>query len=321
MTRTITRTRLLALASTLALAAGAAQAGKLETLKPANLEGGRKLNVTTTVNFVSDLAQQIGGDRVNVSFLMGPGVDPHLYKASAGDVRKLGQADLIFYGGLFLEGKMGDLLEENPRAVAVSDAIPRERLIQPKGGFAGRYAFDPHIWFDVTLWKFAAGHVRDALSRVDPANRTTYANNAQTYLARLDQLDAFVKQQIARVPQNQRVMITAHDAFSYFGRRYGVEVRGLQGVSTAVEAGARDVQELANFLASRKIRAIFVESSVPERTVNAVVQAARAKGWNLKVGGKLYSDAAGDPGTPEGTYVGMVEHNVRTFVAALLGEG
>ena len=277
------------------------------------------VQVVTTVNFITDLVQQVGGNRVRVTGLMGAGVDPHLYKASAGDVRRLQQAHLIFYGGLHLEGKMVELLERLPKAIAVTDAIPRERLIRPPGGFQGQYTYDPHVWFDVTLWQLTVDRVRDALSRVDPAGSAYYRASAAAYRQRLTQLDAFIRQQIALVPPQQRVLITAHDAFSYLGRRYGLEVRGLQGISTVSEAGARDVQELAEFIVQRRIRAIFVESSVPRRPIEAVVAAVRARGWSVVIGGQLFSDAAGNPGTPEGTYVGMMEHNIRTIVNGLLG--
>jgi manganese/zinc/iron transport system substrate-binding protein len=277
------------------------------------------VQVVTTVNFITDLVQQVGGNRVRVTGLMGAGVDPHLYKASAGDVRRLQQAHLIFYGGLHLEGKMVELLERLPRAIAVTDAIPRERLIRPPGGFQGQYTYDPHVWFDVTLWQLTVDRVRDALSRVDPAGSAYYRASAAAYRQRLAQLDAFIRQQIALVPPQQRVLITAHNAFAYLGRRYGLEVRGLQGISTVSEAGARDVQELAEFIVQRRIRAIFVESSVPRRPIEAVVAAVRARGWSVVIGGQLFSDAAGNPGTPEGTYVGMMEHNIRTIVNGLLG--
>jgi len=277
------------------------------------------VQVVTTVNFITDLVQQVGGNRVRVTGLMGAGVDPHLYKASAGDVRRLQQAHLIFYGGLHLEGKMVELLERLPRAIAVTDAIPRERLIRPPGGFQGQYTYDPHVWFDVSLWQLTVDRVREALSRVDPAGSAYYQASAAAYRQRLAQLDAFIRQQIALVPPQQRVLITAHDAFAYLGRRYGLEVRGLQGISTVSEAGARDVQELVEFIVQRRIRAIFVESSVPRRPIEAVVAAARARGWNVVIGGQLFSDSAGNPGTPEGTYVGMMEHNIRTIVNGLLG--
>lgn len=294
----------------------AAQPDKIAQLQPVRQT---PVRVVTTVNFITDLVQQVGGDRVRVEGLMGAGVDPHLYKASAGDVRRLQQADLVFYAGLHLEGKMVELLERLPKAIAVTDAIPRERLIRPAGGFQGQYTYDPHVWFDVTLWQLTINQVRDALSRVDPAGANRYRANAEAYRKRLEQLDAFIRQQIAQVPPQQRVLITAHDAFAYLGRRYGLEVRGLQGISTVSEAGTRDVQALADFIVERRIRAIFVESSVPRRAIEAVVAAVRARGWRVTIGGELFSDAAGSPGTPEGTYVGMMEHNIRTIVNGLLG--
>ncbi|MGK0619019.1 metal ABC transporter solute-binding protein, Zn/Mn family [Meiothermus cerbereus] len=296
--------------------ASAQQQDKIAQLLPVQQT---PLQVVTTVNFITDLVQQVGGNRVRVTGLMGAGVDPHLYKASAGDVRRLQQAHLIFYAGLHLEGKMVELLERLPKAIAVTDAIPRERLIRPPGGFQGQYTYDPHVWFDVTLWQLTVDRVRDALSRVDPAGSAYYRASAAAYRQRLTQLDAFIRQQIALVPPQQRVLITAHDAFSYLGRRYGLEVRGLQGISTVSEAGTRDVQELADFIVQRRIRAIFVESSVPRRPIEAVVAAVQSRGWSVVIGGQLFSDAAGNPGTPEGTYVGMMEHNIRTIVNGLLG--
>ncbi|WP_299431519.1 zinc ABC transporter substrate-binding protein [uncultured Meiothermus sp.] len=293
--------------------AEAQQPDKLGQLQPVRQT---PVRVVTTVNFVTDLVQQVGADRVRVEGLMGAGVDPHLYKASAGDVRKLREAHLVFYVGLHLEGKLMELLERMPNTVAVADAIPRERLIQTPGE---AYAYDPHVWFDVTLWKLAVHRVRDVLSKVDPAGASTYRANAAAYVQRLERLDAFILQQMARVPSGQRVLITAHDAFGYFGRRYGLEVRGLQGISTVTEAGVRDIRLLADFIVQRRIRAIFVEATVPRRAIEAVVAAVRARGATVTVGGTLFSDAAGSPGTPEGTYVGMMEHNVRTIVSGLLG--
>ena len=278
------------------------------------------LKVTTTVNMVGDLARVVGGSRVEVTELMGAGVDPHLYKASARDVRKLAGADLVLYSGLHLEGKMVELLEKNPHAVAVTHNIPTRQLLQPSGGFGGVAGMpDPHIWFDVTLWKSAAETTRDALSSADPAGKAVYAQNAARYLKELDALDAEVMGLMHSIPAQQRVLVTAHDAFNYFSRRYGLEVRGVQGVSTAAEAGTRDVQELAGFVTERHIPAIFVESSVPKRTVEAVIAAAGARGHTVRVGGELFSDALGTAGTPEGTYIGMVRHNAHTISAALGG--
>jgi manganese/zinc/iron transport system substrate-binding protein len=278
----------------------------------------RQVKVTTTVGMITDIVRNVGGERVIVTGLMGPGVDPHLYKPSAGDVQKLEEADIIFYGGLELEGRMTDTLVKLSRqgkpAIPVTDGIPQDRLREPPE-FEGKY--DPHVWFDVTLWQFAVKTVADGLAKVDPGSKALYERNAAAYSKQLDELHAYTKAQIATIPQGSRVLITAHDAFGYFGAQYGLEVRGLQGTSTATEASAADVQELAAFIADRKIKAIFVESSVPRATIEAVQAAVRSRGWNVAIGGELFADAMGDEGTPEGTYIGMVRHNVDTIVAAL----
>jgi manganese/zinc/iron transport system substrate-binding protein len=245
-------------------------------------------------------------------------VDPHLYKPSAGDVRKLEQADVVFYGGLSLEGRMVDVFTTFARSgkptFAVTDDIDRGLLRRP-AEFEGKY--DPHVWFDVTLWEQAARTIGDRLSKVDPASAELYERNTAAYLQKLDALHRYTQTQIASIPKRQRVLITAHDAFGYFGKQYDIEVRGLQGTSTATEAGAADVQNLAAFLCERQIPAIFVESSVPPATVKAVQAAAEARGCSVAIGGELFSDALGKAGTPEGTYIGMVRHNVDTIVAAL----
>lgn len=285
---------------------------------PAEEEG--RLRVVATVGMIADVARNVGGEHVRVTGLMGPGVDPHLYKASEGDVRRLYGADVVFYGGLHLEARMGEVLEEmgeRTRVVAVTDAIPRPLLLAPPE-FEG--AYDPHVWFDVQLWMRTVPLVAETLAEADPAHAEEYRANAREYLAELAALDAHVRRQAARVPPERRVLVTAHDAFNYFGRAYGFEVRGLQGISTATEAGTADVQALAEFIARRKIPAVFVESSIPRRTVQAVQAAVRARGWRVRIGGELFSDALGNPGTPEGTYVGMVRHNIDTIVSALLEE-
>lgn len=266
---------------------------------------------------IADVAKNVGGDKVEVAALMGAGVDPHLYKASEGDVSRLTKADVIFYNGLHLEAKMGDVLEQigkTKASVAVTSTIEKDQLLAPPE-FEG--AHDPHVWFDVKLWTKAAEVVRDTLIKADATNAEHYKASAEKYLAELTKLDEEVRQQAQRVPKAQRVLVTAHDAFNYFGRAYDFEVRGLQGISTAAEAGTADVQQLANFIAEQKIPAIFVESSVPQRTIEAVREAVRAKGFDVKIGGELYSDAMGDPGTEEGTYVGMVRANINTIVKAL----
>ncbi|MCP2015291.1 manganese/zinc/iron transport system substrate-binding protein [Deinococcus sp. HSC-46F16] len=280
---------------------------------PTTPDDGR-VQVVTTVNMLSDLAAVIGGERVRVTGLMGPGVDPHLYKASAGDVRRLAGADLVLYGGLHLEGKMVDVLHAlNTRtpSVALFETLPRDRLLGPAG------APDPHIWFDPTLWAGVARGAAKALTRVDPDGREVYAANLTRYLGELEELDRWTAAQFRTVPERQRVLVTAHDAFNYMARRYGVEVQGVQGISTVAEAGGQRVRALAAFLDERDIRAVFVESTVSPRTVEAVREAARARGHAVELGGSLYADAAGDPGTPEGTYLGMVRHNVTTIVEGL----
>lgn len=279
------------------------------------------IRAVATIGMITDIVQIVGGDRVDVTGLMGPGVDPHLYKASEGDVALLANAEIIFYNGLHLEAQLGEVLERmqaRTRTVAVTDGIDRSLLLNPPE-FQG--ATDPHVWFDVTLWMKAVETVRDSLSEMDPEGADLYVQNAASYLAGLEELHQYVLSQAERVPADKRVLITAHDAFNYFGRAYGFEVRGLQGISTATEVSTADVQALAAFIFEREIPALFVESSVPQRTIEAVQAAVRAQGFQVRIGGQLFSDAMGDPGTPEGSYVGMVRHNIDTIVAALLGEG
>ncbi len=281
--------------------------------------GKRTIRVVTTVGMITDVVQVVGGDRVEVTGLMGPGIDPHTYKPTFGDLQRMGDADVVFHNGLHLEGKMGETFEEmegRVRTVAVTSHLDLERDIRPAPeGYEGTH--DPHVWFDVRLWMKAVEAVRDTLSAMDPAHAATYAANAKAYLKELADLHEYVKGQAAKVPPERRVLVTAHDAFYYFGHAYGFEVHGLQGVSTAAEPSAKDVQNLAKFLAERKVPAIFVESSVSPKALEAVRAAVKARGYEVGVGGELFSDAMGDPGTPEGTYVGMVRHNIDTIVKAL----
>ena len=280
----------------------------------------RPIRAVATTGMIGDAIQNVGGERVTVSSLMGPGVDPHLYKASEGDVNRLSNADVIFYNGLHLEAKMGEVLEQmggRTKTVAVSNGIDETQLLTPPE-FKG--AYDPHIWFDVALWMNTVNVVKDTLVEMDPGSADLYRANAQEYLAELEQLDQYVKEQASRLPEDKRVLITAHDAFNYFGQAYGFDVRGLQGISTAAEAGTEDVQALADFIVDRHIPAIFIESSVPVRTIEAVQAAVKSRGFEVMIGGQLFSDAMGDEGTEEGTYIGMVRHNVDTIVNALLGQ-
>ena len=281
-------------------------------------EDGR-LSVVTTIGQIADAAAIVGGEHVRVQSLMGPGTDPHLYTASARDVDKLRDADIVFFNGLFLEAQMEDVLEqmaERQTVVAVSSGIDTATLL-PSANYADE--FDPHIWFDVTLWMQTVARIRDTYVAIDPPNAAAYEANAAAYLAELEQLHAYVLAQAATVPAEQRVLVTAHDAFNYFGRAYDFEVLGLQGISTASEAGTADVQNLAAYIAERRIPAIFVESSVPVRNIEAVQAAVRNRGFDVQIGGRLFSDAMGDVGMPEGTYVGMVRHNIDTIVSALRG--
>jgi manganese/zinc/iron transport system substrate-binding protein len=280
----------------------------------------RQVRVTTTIGMIADIAANVGGERVTVIGLMGPGVDPHLFKASEGDLRALERADIIFYNGLRLEAGMANVLERmagQKQVFAVTQSIEREMLLDSID-YPGSY--DPHIWFDVSMWKQAVEEVRDTLIEVDPGSADLYRENAAAYLLELDELDAYVRQQAERVPEDKRVLITAHDAFNYFGRAYGFEVRGLQGISTESEAGTADVQDLAAFIVERQIPAVFVESSIPQRNIEAVQAAVRARGFEVQIGGEIFSDAMGDPGSPAGSYTGMVRHNIDTITSALLGE-
>ena len=278
----------------------------------------KPIRVVTTIGMITDIVQNVGGDRVNAIGLMGPGIDPHLYRASEGDVARLAEANLIFYNGLHLEGKMAGVLErmqDQVKTVVVTRDVDRAILLAPPE-FEG--AYDPHLWFDVTLWMKAVERVRDTLIEVDKGSAELYRSNTKDYLAKLEELHNYVKEQAERISPNQRVLVTAHDAFNYFGRAYGFEVRGLQGISTATEAGTADVQALVQFIVERRIPAMFVETSVPRQSIEAVQAAVKAKGFSVEIGGQLFSDAMGVSGTPEGTYIGMVRHNIDTIVAALL---
>jgi manganese/zinc/iron transport system substrate-binding protein len=280
--------------------------------------GQRQVRVVATTSIVADLVRQVGGDRVLVTGLMGPGVDPHLYRASEGDVTRMAEADIVFYNGLHLEGRMAELFEQmGARGVAttaVADGIDPSRLLTPPE-FQG--AHDPHIWMDVTMWRDAATQAGEGLAEIDPTHAEEYRTRAAEYASRLTALDAQVRERIERVPSERRVLVTAHDAFNYFGGSYGFEVRGLQGISTVAEAGTADVQDLARFVAERRIPALFVETSVSPRSIEAVQAAVKARGFEVVVGGNLFSDALGGEGSGAETYETMILHNVDTIVGAL----
>ena len=277
----------------------------------------QKIVVTTTTNVITDLVENIGGDNVSVSGLMGPGVDPHLYRPSASDVKLLQNADIIFYNGLDLEGKMGDIFvkigKEGTSVLAVSENIPPESLLTLEND--GN--FDPHIWWDVKLWAEAAKVVATGLKEYDPENSDKYEKNLSEYLNQLELLDSNNLNKINSIPQEQRVLVTAHDAFQYFGHTYGFEELSIQGWSTDSEAGIREIQNLADEISKRKIKALFVETSISPATIEALEAAIQDKGHDIVIGGELFSDAIGEKGTPEGTYVGAFTHNIDTIVKAL----
>ncbi|PZT56575.1 metal ABC transporter solute-binding protein, Zn/Mn family [Paenibacillus silvae] len=281
-------------------------------------DDGGKVRVTATTGMIADVAREVGGAYVEVTGLMGPGVDPHLYKASQGDIRKLEQAEVIFYNGLHLEGKMTSILEKMSKSklvTAVAERIPTEEL--HSGQATGETEYDPHVWFNVKHWMRAAEAVRDTLIEADPNHTEQYTAQAERYLEQLDALDTEVREKIGQIPEASRVLVTAHDAFGYFGQAYGIKVMGLQGISTAAEYGAKDVSELRDFLVENQIKAVFIESSVPAKAMEAIIAGAAEKGHTVSIGGELFSDAMGAEGTEEGTYIGMVRHNVETIAAAL----
>ncbi|WP_272150586.1 metal ABC transporter solute-binding protein, Zn/Mn family [Tenacibaculum aiptasiae] len=277
-----------------------------------------KLNVVTTTTMITDLVKNIGGDKIEVNGLMGAGVDPHLYKASEGDVSKLFNADVVIYNGLHLEGKLEEVFEkmkhQNKKTITVSDIIDKSTLIGSEA-FASNY--DPHIWFDINNWIKITLYVVDKLSALDSKNAVFYKSNGEEYLNKLKELNQNISAKINELPIDKRILVTAHDAFNYFGRQHKFNVVGLQGLSTATEAGVQDVQKLAKFIIDNDVKAIFVESSVPKRTIEALQEAVKSKGKEVAIGGTLYSDALGNAGTKEGTYIGMYETNVNTIIDAL----
>ena len=279
-----------------------------------------KLNLVVTTTMLADLARVIGGERCEVHGLMGPGIDPHLYQASAGDVMRMQQADVVVYNGLHLEGKMGDIFGNLDRigikSISVERGLDPALILAPQeGGAEG--APDPHIWFDLNIWKRAAEVVTEGLSEADPDYAGLYRENLAGYLAELDEADAYVRARTEELPEDRRVLVTAHDAFQYFGQAYGFEVKGLQGISTEAEAGTADVSRLASFIVQRQIKAIFIESSVPHKTTEALQAAVKAQGFDVAIGGELYSDSLGGEGSGAESYILTVKANIDTIVDAL----
>jgi manganese/zinc/iron transport system substrate-binding protein len=284
--------------------------------KNASEESG-KLKVVTTTSMVTDLVKNIGGDLIEVNGLMGAGVDPHLYKASEGDVTKLYQADIIFYNGLHLEGKLVEVFEKmgsKKMTVSLGESLDENKLIGSEY-FASNY--DPHVWFNIQFFKQFGDKVAETLAANDTVNAEKFRENNILYQKKLDELETEVKATIEALPKEKRILVTAHDAFNYFGKQYGFNVVGLQGISTATEAGVQDVRRLSQFIIENKVKAIFIESSVPRRTIEALQEAVLSKNHEVVIGGSLYSDALGNSGTIEGTYVGMFRANVKTIVEAL----
>ena len=277
--------------------------------------------VVTTVGMVRNIVQQVAGEKAKVTGIIGSGVDPHLYKPTRSDVAALLEADVVFYSGLMLEGKMSDtfvkIATSGKPVFAVTEKIDESFLLSPPE-FAGHH--DPHVWMDPKGWMKAVEVVAESLSQYDAANASLYKRNAETYLGELRKLDEYAIKSIGSIPEKQRVLVTAHDAFNYFGRAYKVEVRGIQGISTESEAGLQDLNNLVQFIVDRDIKAVFVESSVAEKNVRALIDGAKARGKDVKIGGTLFSDAMGAEGTYEGTYVGMIDHNVTLITRALGGE-
>lgn len=277
-----------------------------------------KINVVTTTGMIADIVVNVGGEAVSVQSLMGPGVDPHLYIPSAADISKLENADVVFYNGLHLEGKMIEVFESlddrGKPTFAVSENISKSELIATDSE-AG--SFDPHIWFNLKLWQQAAILVADKMALEYPDKTDLFAANLDKYLTEIQELDSWVRNEVSKVPVESRVLVTAHDAFSYFGKEYGFRVQGIQGISTASEYGLKDLENIIDLIVEQKIKAVFVESSVSPKSVEALKEGVRSKDWEVSIGGTLYSDAMGEPGTAEDNYLGMVRHNVNTIVNSL----
>ena len=275
--------------------------------------------VTCSVGMVADIARGIAGDHAVIETLVGPGIDPHLHKPTRSDIARIMKADLVVAVGLHLEGRMDTAFtraeKSGRRVLRVGDALPADRIIQ-----ASKEEADPHAWMDPRTWTLVVDPIAEALGEVDPPNAPAYRANAAKVKATLADLDRWSAERLATVPSESRVLVTAHDAFEYFGRRYGFEVVGIQGISTESEAGVRDIERIVDLLVDRRVPAVFVESTVPPRHVQALVAGARARGHEVTVGGELFSDAMGRPGTHEGTYEGMIDHNVTMITRALGGD-
>ncbi len=290
--------------------------------KPFQPEADESYRIVCTVGMITDVVRNVAGDLAEVEGLIAEGVDPHLYKPTRGDVVKLQAADVVFYNGLLLEGKMAGVLvglaSRDKPVKAVSEIILKNaNYLIDKGDGSG--STDPHVWMDVRRWIQVVTMIAETLVKYDPLHSEIYQANAQTYAKKLEELDAYAEEAMATIPEEQRVLVTAHDAFNYMGRAYGIEVRGIQGISTESEAGVRDLEELVDFIVKNKIPSVFVETSVSDKNIHALIEGAKARRHEVVIGGKLFSDAMGAPGTYEGTYIGMIDHNVTTIANALGG--
>lgn len=286
---------------------------------PAFAQGAR-LDVVATTGMIADAARQVGGDMVEVTALMGPGVDPHAYRQTRSDIMAITRADLVLWHGLYLEAQLEELmlkLAERGNVVAVGEGVPVEKRIAHED-YEGR--FDPHVWMAPELWEHVVRSVTEALAQAAPEHEAAFAQNAERHLAEVARLGAYARDTLATVPEPARVLLTAHDAFGYFGAAYGFEVVGIQGISTESEAGLDRIRTLVDMLVTRGIGAVFVETSVSDRNMRALVEGAAAQGHEVQIGGELFSDAMGEPGTYEGTYIGMIDHNVTTIAGALGGD-
>ncbi|WP_170562215.1 metal ABC transporter solute-binding protein, Zn/Mn family [Ruegeria atlantica] len=275
------------------------------------------LKVVATTGMIADAARQIGGDQVEVKGLMGPGVDPHAYRQTRSDIVAMTRADLILWHGLYLEAQMEDFFHDLGRkrpVVAVAEGVDKSKL-RAHDDYADKY--DPHVWMSPAVWRDVVVEVQGALTDARPEAAATFAANTQAFLAEIDQLEAYGKQVLSNVPENSRVLVTAHDAFGYFGEEYGYVVLGIQGISTQSEAGLNRIGELVDTLVDKQLTAVFVESSVSDRSMRALIEGAASKGHEVGIGGELYSDAMGEPGTYEGTYIGMLDHNISVIAGAL----
>ena len=286
-------------------------------VKTSNDPHSDRIQIVTTISQIGEPIEVIGGDRVDVESLMGPGVDPHLYKATQGDINTLQNADIILYNGLHLEGNMGEVfanMSANKTIVSLGESLDKEKFLMDEEG-----AIDPHIWFDVDLWKEALDVAVEELKKFSPEDADYFEENKQKYFSKLDELKKEAVEKISSIPEEQRVLVTAHDAFGYFGRMNDIEVIGLQGLSTEDEVGLSDIGSTVQLLIEKKVPAVFVESSINQSSIRAVIDGASKEGLEVTLGGELFSDAMGAKGTEEGTYLGMYRHNVNTIYQALTG--